>query len=73
MIQLLSLIAAGLAIFGAILNACKRIEGFVFWIISNFIWIFIGIHQKNYGMILMFSVYTIISAIGIYKWRRSNI
>ena len=61
-------IASSVSIMGTILNAFLRIEGFYFWIFGNTIWIYVGCKRKMYGVVMMFSVYLIISFVGIYYW-----
>jgi nicotinamide riboside transporter PnuC len=70
--QTISLIAAGISVIGAIVNANKRIEGFYIWLTGNALWITHGLYTKDYGEILMFSIYTLISLWGIYTWRKKQ-
>ena len=61
-------VATILSIEGAILNAFLIKEGFYIWGFANFIWIFVGIKNKMYGMVLTFSVFLIVNLIGIIYW-----
>jgi nicotinamide riboside transporter PnuC len=57
-----------LSIIGAILNAFLLKEGFYLWIVSDSMWIGIGIKNKMYGLALTFFVFLLISIIGIIYW-----
>jgi hypothetical protein len=69
-LDLLGWIATGLSISGAILNAWKRVEGFYLWLIGNALWIWFGVVTHAPYIILLFSVYSLISLFGIYTWRK---
>jgi len=68
MVKVIEWIATCLSITGASLNAFHLKEGFYVWILANILWIVFGIKTKHYGVVVMFIVYSIISAIGILVW-----
>lgn len=73
MIQIISIIATALSLYGNYLVICKKIIGFPVWIASNILWIavnFMGI--PNYSQIFMFLVYAATSAYGWYKWLKDD-
>lgn len=57
-----------LSIAGAILNAFLIKQGFYIWGLANFIWIYVGIKSKMYGMALTFFVFLIVNIIGLIYW-----
>ncbi len=57
-----------LSIIGAIFNAFLYKEGFYFWIVANTLWVYFGLKYKHYGMVVLFSVYFLISVVGIIYW-----
>ena len=63
-------IAATLGIIGAILVSFKRIEGFYLWLIANPMWMYIGLRNDDYGLVVMFGVYTVITINGIWQWKK---
>ena len=66
--KILEWAATLLSIIGALLNAFLLKQGFYIWVVSNSIWIYIGIKNKMYGMALTFLVFLIISIMGIIYW-----
>ena len=70
--NILEICATLLSIAGATANAVILWEGFVLWIISNTIWIWIWSKPKNrsWGLVATFTVYNIISVYGLINWVR---
>ena len=71
--QILTWVAAVLAIVGVILNVRLRIEGFYFWIATNIIWVVIDIQRGIYAQAALFAVYTVLSVWGIVCWRKRDV
>jgi nicotinamide riboside transporter PnuC len=67
-INFLAGIGIGIAVIGTVLNVIKMKEGFLFWIVSNFIFIYINGSEKNWKMLIVFGVYFMISIYGYVTW-----
>jgi len=65
-------IAVPLSLLGNFLVARKRVEGFVIWIISNILWVYVGITSKLWGLTFLFVMYSLINLYAIYFWRRKH-
>lgn len=61
-----------LSIIGYFCITRKDCLGFVIWIPANFLWTYIGICNRTYGMVVLFVFYNILNIYGIYLWRRKN-
>lgn len=59
-----------LSVIGAIRNAQGKIDGFIIWLVSNSGWVVYDIVTNQPAQIALFSVYTIITIYGLYKWRK---
>ena len=64
-------IMSALSIIGAVLNAKGKVSGFYFWIVANLAWVAYDISIGLYSQAVLFAVYTVISAWGIYQWRKA--
>lgn len=65
-------IAVPLSLLGNFLVARKRVEGFMVWILSNILWIYIGITSKLWGMATLFFVYSMINIYAILFWKKKQ-
>ena len=74
----LGYIALALSLYGAYLNARKRISGFYIWIISNAFWmglngyIYFKGNTEILSQIFMFFIYTLLNFYGIYEWKKKE-
>ena len=68
----LTWIIVGLSLLGAILNARAKLVGFYVWIVANILWVAFDIYIGAYSQAALFVVYTLISAYGIYSWKRQG-
>ena len=71
--ELLTWIATGIGILGIGFLAFKKPfarEGCWCWCISNPILIFTSYYYQIYAQCLLFSVFTILAAIGAWNWRK---
>lgn len=72
--QTLSWITTAISLFGNLLVNNQRKEGFIVWIISNILWIWIGLSAEtiNWGQVFLFMVYTGTSVHGLVTWIRKE-
>lgn len=68
-IRILSIVGFILSILGYEFIVRKRWTGFIFWLISNVLWMAIDIHAGLYEQAAMFAVFTAYTIRGIIKWR----
>ena len=66
-------VAAILGIVGGLLIAYKMKSGFIIWMMSNFVWIYIGVSLSKWGMVTQFVFFQITSIIGYIKWRKEEL
>ena len=59
-----------IAIAGAVLNIRKHRAGFALWCISNSYWFFHNIRAGEYEQATVFSVFFVLSIIGLWRWSR---
>lgn len=62
-------IAAILGMSGGILIVKKQWYGYVIWLVSNSMWVALGIMLGMYGSALQFIMFNIICAYGVYEWK----
>lgn len=74
MVIKLSVYALIFSILGNLLINFKSRNGYVLWIVSNIIWINVGLmsDEKNYPQILMYAIYIILNLQGIYNWSKKE-
>lgn len=73
---MVSIVALVLSLLGNLLLNFKKVKlGYLTWIISNFMWVFIGLNstEKNCPQIIMYVIYIVLNIHGIYKWRKEKI
>ena len=71
----MSVVALILSIGGNILLNFKKVKlGYAVWVISNLMWVIIGLTaaERNYPQIMMYVIYTMLNIHGIYKWGKSE-
>lgn len=61
-------VAAFLSIFGAILNAQLKIEGFYIFILGNFMWVAFSIKHRHWGLLATNIVFFALNLYGVYVW-----
>lgn len=49
-------------------NSAASGYGFVFFLISNVLWIYASAKRRNYALLLMMGAYSITSLYGLYAW-----
>ena len=63
------IVATVMAILGTILLAIKMpIEAQMVWFFGNLMWIYIGLRTKQYDLAILFTVYFLVTCIGLYNW-----
>lgn len=65
---MLSWIFVGINILGSILNVFKNRYSYVLWLVGNIGYCIIGIYKEDYPQVVLFSIYSITSIIGLYNW-----
>ena len=65
---MINVIALILSFIGAIQNIRIRISGFVLWLISNTLWIYIDFDARLYEQGITFIMYSVLSSYGLYRW-----
>jgi nicotinamide riboside transporter PnuC len=68
MLTVISWILTILSVIGAIRNAQGKIDGFIIWLVSNSGWVVYDIVTHQPAQIALFSIYTVITIYGLYKW-----
>jgi hypothetical protein len=62
-------LACVLSITGAFLVAFKYVEpGYVVWLFSNVMWLYISLEMKFWQQVFIWTVYTITTIIGLVNW-----
>lgn len=62
-----------LGITGALLNAKGKIISFYIWAPANTFWVFYFIYKEQFAPAFLFTVYAIISIIGVISWTKDNV
>jgi nicotinamide riboside transporter PnuC len=70
--ETLTWVMAASCVIGAVLNAKKSIVGFYIWLPTNILWVLVSLRAAQYAQAALFSVYVVISIIGIINWRKTN-
>lgn len=66
-------IALILSVAGNLLITGKKKMGFIVWIVSNCIWIYINIQKgDNLQQNIMFSLYILLNIVGYINWNRKE-
>lgn len=65
-------IATFLSILGNILVVYKKKIGFLIWLASNFVWIYVDIGIGLYSQIVMMVLYAILNVLGWYEWSKNT-
>lgn len=70
----LSAVALLLSLAGTVLVNCRKKMGFAIWILSNVLWIVIGVYrpQPDVFQICMFIAYIVFNVHGWLYWKRSE-
>lgn len=68
--QIISIIGSIIAIISYFLITRKNVIGLYGWCISNTIMLVLAIIRKDYGQILLWSIYNILNLYGIYNWSK---
>lgn len=68
----ISIIATVLSLSGNLLVNLKRKSGFVVWILSNIVWVYIAMHVPNYPQAIMFMCYALLNVHGYLSWSRGD-
>jgi nicotinamide riboside transporter PnuC len=69
MIELIGWISFIISIIGSLLVIYKKRSGFIFWIISNTLWMIVNIKAGIYSQASMFAFFNLTSLYGYLKWR----
>lgn len=72
-LTIVSVLAMALSLSGNIFINFQRRSGFVFWAVSNLLWIlanFLG--AVNPAQVAMFAIYFVLSIHGFVKWSRTT-
>lgn len=73
MITIISIIATILSLSGNLLVNYKKKIGFIIWIASNILWIFINlISELNVSQCIMFFFYAVLNVSGYIKWNKED-
>jgi hypothetical protein len=67
-VQLIQWIVVPISLLGNLLVARKKVGGFFVWIVSNCMWIYVGIFTGLWGMVTLFFIYSMINIYAIYFW-----
>lgn len=63
--------ATSIAIIGSLLNSCKRVEGFFFWIVSNSLYVYINLKLGIPAQAVLFLFNILICLMGIIAWKKN--
>lgn len=67
--MIISIIAAILSLTGNLMVNKKNKIGFIVWILSNVLWVYVAITSKNYPQAIMFFLYSGLNIQGYMEWR----
>ena len=70
---IISWLITAVSLIGAIFNAKGNIWGFYIWIPANIAWVVYDFIEGQPAQASLFIAYTIITAFGIYTWRKKHI
>lgn len=66
-------LTAALSCVGMVLMTKKYYQQWIFWIITNPMYIIFMIKAQMYGLAVMYGFYTVISVMGYLRWRRLSV
>jgi nicotinamide mononucleotide transporter len=66
----LEAVIVALALTGSVLNANKKVEGFLFWIAANLLGMWLFYITGLYFMVGLYAVYTCIALYAIWRWQK---
>lgn len=64
---------AVLALLGVYLNARRKWQGFLFWLVSNAWWCWHNVTIGEYPQAVLFAIFWLVTLYGIYQWRKKSI
>ena len=73
LIQIISIIAAIFGLLGAVINARGKRFGFYAYIVGNILWIIVGFHYLNFGLVIQFFLFLVIAIYGLITWKKKGI
>lgn len=70
----ISWLATIVSLIGNFFVNYQRKEGFILWIISNVLWVWIGLNavEINWAQVTLFLIYTGTSAHGLINWIKAD-
>ena len=69
----LSILSLVLSLTGNILVNCRKKEGFLVWVVANFLWIAVNLlGETNWPQHAMFVVYIALALQGYIQWTRHS-
>jgi len=66
-------IVSALALAGVVLNINKDPRCFIIWACTNFFWCIYDWCIGAYAQSVLFAVYFILAAVGLWKWRKDDV
>ena len=72
MMEFIPWVALALGVIGMVLNALKKMQGFIVWMGSNFLFIYSAASVNNWAQVIFFIFCTFACVFGIYNWRKKN-
>ncbi|GEM_PF-3427555 len=71
--MMLEAISAFLGVLGTLLITFKNKNGFLVWIVGNFLWVVYGFITQQYFFMTQYIVFTLLAIFGFSKWMKSDI
>jgi len=72
MIEFIPWIALVLGVIGIVLNAFRKVQGFVIWIGSNLLFIYSAASNNNWAQVIFFVFCVFACIFGIYNWMKKS-
>lgn len=70
--EYLSYFVSFIALLGAYLNSNLDIRGFYCWVLSNAFFLLFNIHNRHYGIAVLYTCYLVTSLNGIIKFNKNQ-
>lgn len=60
------------ALLGVYLNARRKWQGFLFWLVSNAWWCWHNVTIGEHPQAVLFAIFWLVTLYGIYQWRKKS-
>lgn len=70
-IEILTYVMMVIALLGSYLNAKRRREGFLLWMLTNGFWIIHNLSVAEYAQAILYSANMVIAIMGFVNWKKN--